>query len=264
MAFATATELDFVSLPDALELVLLLVDDPRRFRRAALRWHAGMSRRSRLRKPTPCSRPWLEGWYSLGDGYCRYWCQKEEASDLLGEDFPQTLQAARAGSEWAWASVYRDLAPTVLGYLRGRGAHDAEDVTGEVFLQIVRDLHRFAGDERAFRAWVFVIAHHRLVDEGRRRARRPVESTAEVKEDERRSGNVEEEALDRVAADRVCRIIERLSPDQREVLLLRVLGALTVAEVAEVLGKSQGAVKALQRRGLEAVKRELSQEGVTL
>lgn len=183
---------------------------------------------------------------------------------MLGEDFPQTLQAARAGAEWAWASIYRDLAPSVLGYLRGRGADDPEDLTGEVFLQVVRDLPRFAGDERGFRAWVFVIAHHRLVDEGRRRGRRPVEPRAEVNEDERRSGDVEVEALEGVAADRVRRIIEQLAPDQREVLLLRILGALTVTEVAEVLGKSQGAVKALQRRGLEAVKRELSQEGVTL
>jgi DNA-binding FadR family transcriptional regulator len=58
VAFASATELDFVSLPDALELVLLVVDDPRRFRRAALRWHArycGEVPDVASRKPRPCS-----------------------------------------------------------------------------------------------------------------------------------------------------------------------------------------------------------------
>jgi hypothetical protein len=57
---------------------------------------------------------------------------------------------------------------------------------------------------------------------------------------------------------------EQLAPDQRDVLLLRVLGELTVEEVAGVIGKSPGAVKALQRRGLAAIKLTLAKEGVTL
>ena len=94
---------------------------------------------------------------------------------MLGENFPGTLDAARTGADWAWTAIYRDLSPVVLGFLRARRAQEPEDLTGEVFLQVVRDLPRFAGSERDFRAWVFVIAHHRLVDEGRRRTRRPVD-----------------------------------------------------------------------------------------
>ena len=67
---------------------------------------------------------------------------------MLGENFPGTLAAARIGSEWAWTGIYRDLAPAVLGYLRARRAHEPEDLTGEVFLQVVRDLPRFQGGER--------------------------------------------------------------------------------------------------------------------
>jgi RNA polymerase sigma-70 factor (ECF subfamily) len=62
----------------------------------------------------------------------------------------------------------------------------------------------------------------------------------------------------------VRRIIGRLGPDQRDVVLLRVLGGLTVTETAKALGKSAGAVKALQRRGLLAIKRALTEEGVPL
>jgi RNA polymerase sigma-70 factor (ECF subfamily) len=69
--------------------------------------------------------------------------------------------------------------------------------------------------------------------------------------------DAEEEALARIGAERVVSVLEALSPDQRAVLLLRVLGDLTVAEVARALGKRPGAVKALQRRGLATVKREL-------
>lgn len=183
---------------------------------------------------------------------------------MLEANFPQTLEAARTGADSAWASIYRDLAPAVLGYLRARGADDPEDLVGEVFLQVVRDLHSFEGDEREFRAWVFVIAHHRLLDEGRRRARRPVELRREPQSDEVGSGDVEDEALERLATNGVRQILEQLSPYQRDVLLLRVLGDLTVQEVARVLGKRPGAVKALQRRGLQAVKRAVGTEGVTL
>jgi RNA polymerase sigma-70 factor (ECF subfamily) len=152
----------------------------------------------------------------------------------------------------------------VLGYLRAQRATEPEDLTGEVFLQVVRDLHRFEGDEGDFRAWVFTIVRNRIVDAGRRRARRPVELAPEVPVVADQSADVETQVLDRAAEDRVRHIIEELGPDQREVLLLRVLGDLTVEETATVVGKSPGAVKALQRRGLAAIDRTLSKEGVTL
>lgn len=183
---------------------------------------------------------------------------------MLGENFPSTLAAARAGAEWAWANIYRDLSPSVLGYLRARGAREPEDVTGEVFLQVVRDLHRFTGDERDFRGWVFVIAHHRLLDEARRGSRRPVDLEPDGPELTTAADDVETQVLHEVAGDRARRILGGLAPDQRDVLLLRVLGDLTVDEVARAVGKSPGAVKALQRRGLAAIKRALPDEGVPL
>ena len=182
---------------------------------------------------------------------------------MLGENFPGTLEAARMGAEWAWTSIYRDVAPTVLGYIRARRADEPEDLTGEVFLQIVRDLPRFQGGEREFRAWVFVIAHHRLIDEGRRGARRPVDLEADVTSIES-DDDVETHVIESAGADGVRRIIDQLPPVQRDVLLLRVLGDLTVEEVAEAVGKSPGAVKALQRRGIAEIKRTLAREGVPL
>ncbi len=72
-----------------------------------------------------------------------------------------------------------------------------------------------------------------------------------------------EGALARIDAERVEAVLERLSPDQRAVLLLRVIGDLSLEQVAEILGKRTGAVKQLQRRGLAAAQRELGREGVT-
>lgn len=179
--------------------------------------------------------------------------------ELSGEAFGSVLVAARSGSEWAWASLYRELAPRVLAYLRARGAVEPEDVAGEVFLQAVRDIGRFEGDERAFRAWLLTIAHHRLLDASRHRARRPVDAAPdEVLHDRAATGDVEEDAFRELDMATVRGLVGRLSPDQQSVLLLRIVGDLTVEEVARAVGKRRGAVKALQRRGLVALEQELS------
>jgi RNA polymerase sigma factor (sigma-70 family) len=132
-------------------------------------------------------------------------------------------------------------------------------------LQIVRDLPTFDGGERDFRAWAFTIAHHRLLDGRRRSARRPAEPMP-AQELERLGprSDAEEDALRALSAERVGRLLVRLSPDQQNVILLRVLGDLTSEEVAKVTDKTAGAVKALQRRGFEAIKHELERERVTI
>ncbi len=175
------------------------------------------------------------------------------------------LAAARTGAEWAWAAIYRELSPPVLGYLRARRALEPEDLLGEVFLQVVRDLGRFDGAEPEFRSWVFAIAHHRLLDDRRRRGRRPVEPVPTYAlPEEATTADSEQEMLARVGDEEVRRLLSSLSDDQQSVLLLRVLGDLTVEEVARTVGKRPGAVKALQRRGLAAIKRELARRSVPL
>jgi len=183
----------------------------------------------------------------------------------LGQAFDSVITAARAGAEWAWTELYDDLAPLVLGYLRGRGAAEPEDLTGEVFLHLVRDVGSFEGDERDFRSWTLSVAHHRLLDDIRYRKRRPTDpASEEIERYERRGGNVESEALSSLGSERVLGLIRSLSPDQRDVLLLRMLADLTVEEVAEILDKRAGAVKALQRRGLANLRKILSAESVPL
>jgi RNA polymerase sigma factor (sigma-70 family) len=180
------------------------------------------------------------------------------------ERFTPLLEAAREGNEAAWQEIYDDLAPVVLGYLRANGAPDPEDVLSEVFLQVARDIPRFDGDERGFRSWVFTIAHHRLIDARRHSARRPVDLSPEPPEPGGHADDAADEALAKIGTDEVKRVLATLSEDQRAVLLLRVIGDLSIEDVAEAVGKRPGAVKALQRRGLAAVKRELAKKGVTL
>jgi RNA polymerase sigma-70 factor (ECF subfamily) len=189
----------------------------------------------------------------------------KESLLALGESFEGVLSAARSGAEWAWEALYRDLAPLVHGYLRSRGAREPEDLTGEVFLAIARDLPSFNGNEGSFRSWLLMVTHHRLLDERRYHGRRPSDPVPEeVIQARTATGNVEEDALRSLATTRIRQLVDALAGDQREVLMLRIVGGLTVNEVAGILHKSPGAVKALQRRGLAVIRRIMEGEVVPL
>ncbi len=181
-----------------------------------------------------------------------------------GGDFAAVLAAAQANDGWAFERLYYTLAPTVAGYLRLQGSPDPEDLANEVFLSAFRSIGSFSGDEDHFRSWVFTIAHRRLTDERRRLGRRPrladhgASGPSQVS-----GGDVEEEALRRLATERVHRLCDGLAPDQRDVLLLRMVSGLSIEQAAEALGKSPTAVKALQRRAVAALRRSLEREGVS-
>jgi RNA polymerase sigma-70 factor (ECF subfamily) len=172
----------------------------------------------------------------------------------------EVLPAAQAGEAWALRRLYDDLAPRVLAYLRARGASEPEDLTSEVFLAVLPRLPQVTGGAAGLRTFVFSVAHARLVDDLRRRSRRGIDAAYDPEQDPRRSPSAEDEGLAGVQTERVRSLLEALVPDQRDVLVLRVLGDLTVEQVAEALGKSPGAVKQLQRRGLLALKKALVTE----
>lgn len=181
-----------------------------------------------------------------------------------GDNLDLALAAAQANAEWGWNGLYRNLAPSVTGYLRAQGAAEPEDLTAEVFLQAIKGVGRFQGNSAAFRSWIFCIAHNKLIDDSRYRKRRPVEPVAEPAEGTLTPQGVEEQVMVHLAEERVKELLGRLTADQREVLLLRILGGLTVDEVARTLGKNSPAIKALQRRGLACLKREISSQAVSV
>ena len=182
--------------------------------------------------------------------------------------FEQLLEEAQAGAGWAFARLYESLAPAVAGYLRAQGADDPEDLTSEVFIKVFTGCGSFAGTEAQFRSWVFSIAHCRLID-----ARRAKSRTHDVRllgaEDlhdgqEPTSAAAEDEALGRLGTERATKLLGELSPDQRDVLALRLISQMSVAEVAVVLEKPPGAIKALQRRALATLRRRLGEKAPVL
>jgi RNA polymerase sigma-70 factor (ECF subfamily) len=187
-----------------------------------------------------------------------------------GQDAPTAadalIAAAQAGAPWAWQRLYADLAPAVAGYARAHGVRDVDDLCGDVWLSITRGIGSFHGSAAGFRSWVFVIVHRRVLDDHRRHRRRPEASEQETGLDAAGAPApaADDDVLQRLAHERVMSVLDRLVPDQRDVLVLRIVADLTVAEVATVLGKTEGAVKALQRRGFGAVRKIFSDVGVPL
>ena len=157
--------------------------------------------------------------------------------------------------------LYSRYAGLVVAYLRGQGAADPEDLASEVFVGVVRGLDSFRGDEAAFRSWLLVIAHRRLIDDRRRRGRKPADAVQPHRlhavPDPDRLGDPEGVALERLATARVLGALDQLTDDQRTVVLLHTVGGLTLPQISQVLGKRLAAVKSLHRRGLAAAARAL-------
>ncbi|MFC6345275.1 RNA polymerase sigma factor, partial [Nocardioides hankookensis] len=89
------------------------------------------------------------------------------------DELEQALVAARSGDERGFATVWRELHPRLLRYLRGRGEESPEDLAAETWMHVVHGLSSFEGGVPEFRAWLFTIARHRAVDRGRARTRTP-------------------------------------------------------------------------------------------
>jgi len=171
---------------------------------------------------------------------------------LADEEFAAALRAATSGDERGIAVLWRALQPAVLRYLRVVVGDAAEDVASETWLQAVRGLHTFVGDAGAFRVWLFRIARHRGIDERRRQGRRREDALDLVGELEARSA-ARDVALDAIESGEMAwalRVIAQLPPDQGEAVMLRVVAGLDVAQTAQVLNKSHGAVRVAAMRGL--------------
>jgi RNA polymerase sigma factor (sigma-70 family) len=175
--------------------------------------------------------------------------------------FHEVLTAALERDAWACRWLYDTYAGRVFGYLRAQGAGEPEDLTSEVFLRVFDRLQQFSGDEMQFRSWLFTIAYRILVDEARRRQRRPQTTPLAARVESVPAGNVEHEALANFGSEWADSMLASLPPDQRAVLALRVTADLPLEQVAQILGKRVGAVKALQHRALASLRRRCEEVG---
>jgi RNA polymerase sigma factor (sigma-70 family) len=184
--------------------------------------------------------------------------------DRFEGEFEAVLAGAQRGEPWALERIYEALSPVVAGYARLQGSQEPDDLTSEVFVGVLRNVGSFQGNESQFRSWVFTIAHRRLTDERRRAASRPRSVALADGIEPEAPDDVEQQVAAVVSVEELEALCNRLAPDQRDVMLLRLLGQLSVDEVAAALDKTPGAVRSLQHRGFLAIGRLVDQEGVIL
>jgi len=136
--------------------------------------------------------------------------------------------------------------------------HDAEDLTTQTFLKMLESIGRFRWQAAPFSAWLFRIAHNLAMDHFRARRRwQPEEEVPEPPGSEEPSA--EFEAMQSIGRQSMMELIERLSPEQQQVLTLKFVFNFPNADVATILGKTEGAIKSLQHRALGSLQKQIAE-----
>jgi RNA polymerase sigma-70 factor (ECF subfamily) len=169
----------------------------------------------------------------------------------------ELLERAKQLDEAAVSSLVKQCYPFVFRYLYYRSItrEDAEDLTSEVFVRVVKSIKSQKG---YFPAWLISIARNLLTDYYRKRGRSREISLEEIKEP---FSNSDEEKKDNLYLGDIRKLLDRLTGEQKEVVILRFIEGNSNEEVAKIMSKSPGAIKALQFRALSALRIILKKEG---
>jgi RNA polymerase sigma-70 factor (ECF subfamily) len=163
------------------------------------------------------------------------------------------VERAQRGDTQSFGLVWRALNPSVTRYLRVIVGNAAEDVASETWIAAIRGIDRFRGSGTSFRSWLFSIARSKAADWRRKQARRPQSAGDEGLDRVRATDDPAARALEGISTDAALAIVGSLPPNQAEVVALRVIAGLDVAQVADILGKRPGAVRVLAHRGLQTL-----------
>ena len=188
---------------------------------------------------------------------------KGEAATRLAtdsrEEIARLVELAQGGDRDALEELYLIHFDRIYGYLHLSvgNRHDAEDLTTQTFLKMLESIKRFRWQSAPFSAWLFRIAHNLAMDHFRARRRwQPEEEVPEPPGEEEPSAELE--AMQTIGRESMLKLIDRLSPEQQQVLTLKFVFNLPNADVATILDKTEGAIKSLQHRALVSLQKQTS------
>ncbi len=186
-----------------------------------------------------------------------YWAPAAQTIDEGWVD--ELVLQAKAGDAPAFGGLYDLFAPRVYRFLLARVHEpaDAEDLLQHVFVKAVEALPRYEPRGLPFAAWLFRIARNAVIDFSRAHRRtEPIEAVADRFDGDLDPATQLEAVADR---DRVRAALATLTPEQREVVIYRFFANLSGAEIALVMGKREGSIRALQFRAIGTLRAHLSQ-----
>lgn len=169
-------------------------------------------------------------------------------------DEQKLIRLAQAGDQETFARLYDAYAERIYRYVYFRVAdqEQAEDITSQVFLKAWEKLHTYQAGESPFMAWLYRIAHNAVIDHYR--TKKVSISLEEVNPVEVSYADAVDERLDlQVKSQKLREALQELTEEQQQVLILKFVGGLSTSEIAQQLGKRQGAVRALQMRALQGL-----------
>jgi RNA polymerase sigma-70 factor (ECF subfamily) len=170
----------------------------------------------------------------------------------------ELVHAAQRGDVAAFGQVYERYFDKVYSYLSFKLGNptEAEDLAGQVFLKAMESLRGYKWTGVPFQSWLFRIAHNLMVDNLRRRSKRTSEPLDEALPDRRPHTDPEQRLAEKLTRQGLIEAVERLTELQKQVIHLKFAAGLSNAEVAQIMGKTEGAVKALQHAALQALQRQ--------
>jgi RNA polymerase sigma-70 factor (ECF subfamily) len=171
------------------------------------------------------------------------------------------VERAQQGDRGALEELYLIHFDRIYSYLHMSvgNKHDAEDLTTQTFLKMLESIKRFRWQSAPFSAWLFRIAHNLAMDHFR--ARRRWQPEAEVPEPPgSEEPSAELEAMQTIGRQSMMELIDKLSPEQQQVLTLKFVFNFANADVATILEKTEGAIKSLQHRALASLQKQIAQD----
>ena len=176
-------------------------------------------------------------------------------------DVRRLVERAQQGDRLALEELYLLHFDRIYSYLHMSvgNRHDAEDLTTQTFLKMLESITRFRWQSAPFSAWLFRIAHNLAMDHFRATRRwQPEEEVPEPPGEEEPSA--EAQALQSIGRQSMLELIDKLSPEQQQVLTLKFVFNFPSADVAKILDKTEGAIKSLQHRALASLQKQLTQQ----
>lgn len=179
--------------------------------------------------------------------------REPERREAAGWEFAELLARLHSGEPRAFQETTTRFGGRLRAYAAARSAEDPDGIVNETLLAVFRQLHRFEGDESQFTSMVFAIARHKVIDEARKRQRRPEAVSPMDGSNSQRTTDI---ADDYVSLATTLSILDQLPDDQRDVVIMRTIIGMSFLEIGRTIGKREATVRVIHHRAL-AVLRDL-------